>query len=374
MSRYLRTLMAALTLCALAAMANAVDGQTSAASTPQQQKVVVTTTLMPPTARLPLAEGMSWVYRENVSSNGQLETSARQEVTTVYQTRQLNWLIASLSLDDTPATEAPASAARVSGVIDHQSCLIDVLATQPLQQLPCVPPGAGETWTLQAPGSDQRRDFKAIGQETIQVPAGSFEALRLEETDSAPMVAGDGTRVTVTTNRIRYWYVPRLMAMARVERDTLRADGTTAEHTDQVLESFGPASEAAKRAVRLTPQWLAHERAQATHARIAQAVASAPPLRHQPVMQPTRACQPDYPAAAIRAMATGTTKLRMVVASDGSVQDAEVLEDSGDTREHRLLDNTALAALSKCSFTPAMAMDGTPTIGVVVIMYSWKLD
>ncbi len=93
------------------------------------------------------------------------------------------------------------------------------------------------------------------------MPAGSFQAVRIEETDFKVTVQADGTRATVPVSRSVYWYASAVSAMARVEHDTLRPDGTVAVHTVRVLETYGPASEAAKTAIRATPQWAANEHA-----------------------------------------------------------------------------------------------------------------
>lgn len=57
---------------------------------------------------------------------------------------------------------------------------------------------------------------------------------------------------------------------------------------------------------------------------------------------------PDYPAAARRARASGTTGVELMVAPDGKVLETRLLTPSGTTPEHQLLDQTALAALSQC--------------------------
>jgi periplasmic protein TonB len=84
--------------------------------------------------------------------------------------------------------------------------------------------------------------------------------------------------------------------------------------------------------------------------------------------------KPEYPAAALRADATGTTKISFTVDAEGKVSKADVINPAGASREHRLLDRTAVEALSKCRFKPGTDENGKPTGGTTVVDYVWKLD
>lgn len=84
--------------------------------------------------------------------------------------------------------------------------------------------------------------------------------------------------------------------------------------------------------------------------------------------------KPEYPSAAARAEATGTTKIRFVVDASGVVSKADVERSAGASREHRLLDRTAVDALSKCRFKPGTDEHGKPIGGTTVVDYVWKLD
>ena len=86
------------------------------------------------------------------------------------------------------------------------------------------------------------------------------------------------------------------------------------------------------------------------------------------------ACKPDYPPAASRASATGTTHMRFQVDANGKVTSAEVIGSSGPTREHRLLDNAAKSALATCPFTPGHDENGKPVGTSVNADYVWKLE
>lgn len=107
-------------------------------------------------------------------------------------------------------------------------------------------------------------------------------------------------------------------------------------------------------------------------------VAPAPPPPKRQAVAPNinvAACdKPEYPAAALRAEATGTTKIRFTVDATGKVSKAEVEKSAGASREHRLLDRTAVDALSKCPFKPGTDEGGQPVGAVTVVEYVWKMD
>jgi protein TonB len=113
-------------------------------------------------------------------------------------------------------------------------------------------------------------------------------------------------------------------------------------------------------------------------------IAPAPaPVAPAPVVRPravaaridVSTCEkPEYPAAALRAEATGTTKIRFTVDAEGRVSAAEVERPAGSSREHRLLDRTAVEALSKCRFKPGTDEHGKPIGGTTVVDYVWKVD
>ena len=86
------------------------------------------------------------------------------------------------------------------------------------------------------------------------------------------------------------------------------------------------------------------------------------------------ACKPEYPPAATRASATGTSRIKFTVDAAGKVTAAEVVGSSGPTREHRLLDKAAQAALSTCPFSPGIDSTGKPVGTEVVVEYAWKLE
>ena len=91
----------------------------------------------------------------------------------------------------------------------------------------------------------------------------------------------------------------------------------------------------------------------------------APPRQAaRPAIANVQACAPkneDYPAAAVRTEATGTTRISFV-------------RSAGPTREHTMLDRLAQAKLSECQFRAGADENGRPMGGSFEVEYVWKLD
>ncbi|MCE2909498.1 MAG: energy transducer TonB [Burkholderiaceae bacterium] len=97
----------------------------------------------------------------------------------------------------------------------------------------------------------------------------------------------------------------------------------------------------------------------------------------RPFIPNVQACAPkneDYPAAAVRTEATGTTRVSFTVGADGKLASAQVSRSAGPTREHKMLDRLALAKLSECAFRPGSDENGRPVGGTFEVEYVWKLD
>lgn len=104
-------------------------------------------------------------------------------------------------------------------------------------------------------------------------------------------------------------------------------------------------------------------------------VAAPAPRQAVPARIDVSTCEkPEYPAAALRAEATGTTKIRFTVDAAGKVAKAEIERPSGSSREHRLLDRTAVEALSKCPFKAGTDELGKAVGATAVVDYVWKTE
>ena len=104
----------------------------------------------------------------------------------------------------------------------------------------------------------------------------------------------------------------------------------------------------------------------------------APPRQAaRPAIANVQACAPrneDYPAAAVRAEATGTTRISFTVGADGKMTSAQIVRSAGPTREHKMLDRLAQAKLSECQFRAGADENGRPMGGSFEVEYVWKLD
>lgn len=92
-----------------------------------------------------------------------------------------------------------------------------------------------------------------------------------------------------------------------------------------------------------------------------------------PVMRLESCAKPEYPAAAARSEATGTTRLVFQVGTQGEVLDAQVLKSAGATLQHKMLDSVALSSLMRCRFSPA-TLDGKPVETSWPVEYVWRLE
>jgi len=85
-------------------------------------------------------------------------------------------------------------------------------------------------------------------------------------------------------------------------------------------------------------------------------------------------CHPEYPAAAQRAGATGSTRIRFTVDALGRIAGSQILHASGATREHRMLDQAAAAALARCPVQVGTDDQGRPVGTTTDVEYVWSLD
>ena len=106
----------------------------------------------------------------------------------------------------------------------------------------------------------------------------------------------------------------------------------------------------------------------------APAAPTAAPVAAQPQITNVAGCKPEYPPAALKADATGTTTIRFQIDATGKVASAEVVKPSGPSREHRLLDRAAVNSLSSCTFRAGRDSNGQPVVAATTVEYVWKLE
>lgn len=97
----------------------------------------------------------------------------------------------------------------------------------------------------------------------------------------------------------------------------------------------------------------------------------------KPAIANASACAPttdDYPAAARRVFAVGSTRVRFSVGPDGGLASAEIVKSAGATREHKMLDRLAMAKLRECKFTAGVDETGRPTGASFDVEYRWRIE
>lgn len=85
-------------------------------------------------------------------------------------------------------------------------------------------------------------------------------------------------------------------------------------------------------------------------------------------------CRPEYPPAAQRAGATGTTRIRFSVDATGRISGSQILQSSGSTRENRMMDKAAAEALAQCPVQVGTDELGRPTGTTTDVIYTWSLN
>ena len=85
-------------------------------------------------------------------------------------------------------------------------------------------------------------------------------------------------------------------------------------------------------------------------------------------------CRPEYPGAARRAGASGTTRIRFTVDATGRIAGSQIVRSSGATREHRLMDQAAAAALAQCPVQVGTDDQGRPVGTTTDVDYVWMLN
>lgn len=115
--------------------------------------------------------------------------------------------------------------------------------------------------------------------------------------------------------------------------------------------------------------------------RIMPVAPEAPPVAKvaaRPAIGDIHACAPspdDYPAAAVRAEATGITRVHISVDANGKLVSADITKSAGSSREHKMLDRLVIQKLQSCpAFTPGRDENGRPVGGAFDFEYVWKLQ
>jgi len=98
-------------------------------------------------------------------------------------------------------------------------------------------------------------------------------------------------------------------------------------------------------------------------------VASPDPANRYAMIDFKTCGRPVYPSDEVRAKHTGLVKLNFLIGVDGAVKKAEIGTSSG----YPALDQAALAALSRCRFTPGTS-GGAPAEKWTPVQYKWSIE
>lgn len=85
-------------------------------------------------------------------------------------------------------------------------------------------------------------------------------------------------------------------------------------------------------------------------------------------------CRPSYPQASVDAHAQGVTKLHFSIDATGKILNVAVSHEAGRGREYRLLDRTAIDALSRCPIRIGLDNLGQPVAAEFDVTYVWTLQ
>jgi periplasmic protein TonB len=108
---------------------------------------------------------------------------------------------------------------------------------------------------------------------------------------------------------------------------------------------------------------------------VAVARVPSPPRLARPARIRVAGCdRPAYPRAALRAGATGTTRIEFAVDASGRVMRAWIVNSSGASRAHRQMDRAAMAALARCTFEPGIDERGRSVGASATVEYVWNID
>lgn len=84
-------------------------------------------------------------------------------------------------------------------------------------------------------------------------------------------------------------------------------------------------------------------------------------------------CKPKMPAIAARTGASGVTKLKFLVEKTGHVSKFWIVQSSGETLAHKVLDLQAAATMAACPFSPAQE-NGVPIDQIVTQEFRWTFE
>lgn len=226
----------------------------------------------------------------------------------------------------------------------------------------CAAAGLG-AWVLSLSSA---QDKQSSSVETVQVFASMADA-ELEEEEQEVLATWQ--------RRLERAFSQREQALRQQEQSAVLEEQSLA------LAQAQAAAEAAKEAA-LAAERRARAAEQARKKALAAQKAAAPPApklaaKPKPKANAERipasvdwsSCRkPRYPRASIRLKQEGTVTMAFNIDAQGQVVDGSVEQSSG----HERLDNAALEAIMRCSFTPE-TLGGEPQPAVAQVRFGWRL-
>ena len=181
--------------------------------------------------REPVAPGQTWTYKR-VTMTPAGSTESRTIFRIAAQSRGERLRIESLPAELTGRPTVWHKGA----AIDSDSCMVDFFGTGSLGILhSCattfVP---GMDWTTEevVKGTRLQQRYAVLDHEQITVPAGSFNAIKIEGFWGTARAGGK------PTHHVTYWYAPEARAMVKVHREFLNSKGAVESETLEELQTF----------------------------------------------------------------------------------------------------------------------------------------
>jgi hypothetical protein len=204
-------------------------------------------------AELPLiVQGDSWRYTQAVEQPAGIRgASSVPEFQVLYRTKSNLWVIGVVEARMPVAaliTKGKQPIWKIVHLVRPDVCLIDILGGDSLAgSRGCNDLTDGESWVFQINGKEQTETATVSyqGTETVAVPAGVFQALKLfEERVSHPVNSSDpGEEHRFRTT---YWYATRVRGMVKVRRDFFAQDGSLSKTLVEELTSFSSSESKSK--------------------------------------------------------------------------------------------------------------------------------
>lgn len=191
----------------------------------------------------PLQRGDTWRYQQfETVAGGQRIPGSAIDMRVAYLTTSNQWMLAKFVGPTSYAQLKRSGRVPIVGpgpLIPSPSCLIDVFSGNDLAggrgcEKSLI---SGERWSIQERYTKSlvHVDFQAEGLERVLVPAGNFNAHRLEVVIVDSTIGGEGGTAPSKYTEISYWYAEAVRGMVKIERRFFDSQRT---HTHSVIQEL----------------------------------------------------------------------------------------------------------------------------------------